>query len=130
MTKRTGIVALLPLLVLAAGCGPLLVLGAAGTAGTGAYVWYRGWVQQTIDQPHDRVHRAARSALDDLDIVVEDETSTQDSGVLDGYDAHSKRVMLKTKAVGEQATQVRIRVGLWGNQERSLQILEQLKKHL
>ena len=38
--------------------------------------------------------------------------------------------MVKTKAAGEKATEIHIRVGLWGDQARSLEILEQLKKHL
>ena len=118
------------LLVPLVGCGPLLVVGAAGTVGSGAYIWYRGWVQQTLDVPHDRAYRAARAALDDVDVALEDETLGKEAGVLDGYARDSKRVMVKTKAIGETATQVRIRVGLWGDQERSLKILDQMKKHL
>ena len=63
-------------------------------------------------------------------MALEDETPKENSGVLDGYAADGRRVMVKTTAVGEKATRVRVRVGFWGDQEQSLKILEQLKKHL
>ena len=125
--RAAAVVLLISLCV--SGCAPVLILG-AGAAGAGAIVWHGGWVKQTLDTPHDRVLRPARSALGDLDVVLEDETSEADRGVLDGYDRESRRVMVKTKAAGEKTTEIRIRVGLWGDQARSLRILEQLKKHL
>ncbi len=126
-SRAAAIVLLISLCV--SGCAPVLILG-AGAVGAGAVVWQRGWVKQTLDTPHDRVFRAARAALGDLDVVLEDETSAADRGVLDGYDKEGRRVMVKTKAAGEKATEIHIRVGLWGDQARSLEILEQLKKHL
>ena len=130
MRRRCAVLIPLVLAVCAVGCGPVLILGAASAAGTGAVVWYRGWVEQTIEVPHDRVFRASRSALGNFDIALEDETCEQDRGVLDGYASDGKHVMVKTNAAGEKATRVRIRVGFWGDQGRALRILEQIKKHL
>lgn len=127
---RRRCVMLLPLVLVGlVGCAPVII-AAAGIAGASAIVWHRGWLEQTLPTPHERVYRAARHALDDLDIVLESETLEADRGVLDGYDAESRRVMVKTLSQGEKSTQVRIRVGLWGDQARSVEILEQLKKHL
>jgi len=130
MRNRCAIVLLVAMVFVGAGCAPLIFLGIVGGAGGGAYVWYRGWLEQTIDAPQDRVFRAARSALRDLDVVIEDDTLEADRGVLDGYDNQSQRVMVKTVVAGEKATKVRVRVGFWGDQQRSIQILDQLKKHL
>ena len=130
MTRRIALTAALALLVATAGCGPLLVFTAISTAGTGAYVWQQGWVQQTLEQPHDRVFKATRSALNDLDVIIESDKLFDDSSVFDGYDKRSNRVMVKTKVTGDKATQVRICVGLWGDQDGSLKILDQIKKHL
>jgi len=93
-------------------------------------VWYRGSVQQTIGEPRDRVFRAARTALADFRVALEDETPKENSCVLDGYAEDGRRVVVRTKAVGEKAPRVRIRFGFWGDQEQSLKILEQLKRHL
>ena len=109
---------------------PLRGCGGGGGGGGGALLWLGGWLSLPFYTPHDRVFRAARSALHDLDVVLEDEELEADRGVLDGYGRDSKRVMVKTQTAGDKATKVRIRVGLWGNQQRSLQILEQLNKHL
>lgn len=129
-TRRPYALAVLVALpLLATGCAPAFIVGGAA-AGGGTMVWYRGWFKQTIDVPQNRVFRAARAALADFKVALEDETPKENSGVLDGYAADGRRVMVKTKAVGEKATRVRVRVGFWGDQELSLKILEQLKKHL
>lgn len=128
--RRRCVLVVLPLVLIGVvGCAPAII-AAAGLAAASAIVWHRGWLKQTLPTPHDRVYRAARSALDDLDIVLESETFEADRGVLDGYDADSHRVMVKTRSEGETSTEIRIRVGLWGDQARSVEILEQLKKHL
>ncbi len=41
-----------------------------------------------------------------------------------------RRVVVETKAIGPKETQVKVRVGLGGDQAMSLKILDQMKKHL
>ena len=116
--------------LLTASCGPLFVLGAVGGVGGGAYVWHKGWVNQTVEAPIDRVFRAAAAALRDADVLLDQETFAPDDAVLDGYDKDSTRVMIKLTPVDGKSTRIRVRIGLMGDQERSIQILDQLKKHL
>ena len=129
MTKRYVLTVVAALAVVAAGCGVVLI-GGGVAAGVSAVVWKRGWLVTTIDEPQDRVFRAAAAAVSDLRIIVEDKKLDDKSAVVDGYAQDSKRVMVKTKRLGEKATRVSIRVGFWGDQQRSLRILEQMKKHL
>lgn len=130
MRNRLIAVLVPALCLLAASCGPLFVLGAVGSVGGGAYVWHQGWVSQTLDAPIDRVFRAAGAALRDADVLLDQETLAPDAAVLDGYDKDSVRVMVKLAPAGDKSTRIRVRIGLMGDQERSIQILDQLKKHL
>jgi len=113
MRGRYVLAALGILPLLATGCAPAFIVGGAA-AGGGTIVWYRGWVKQTIDALQNRVFRAARAALADLKLALKDETPKENLGVLDGYAEDGRPVMVKTKAIGEKATRVRVRVGFWG----------------
>jgi len=130
MRRRMLMASLVVVALVGAGCASMIILGAAAGAGSGALVWYRGWLEQTIGEPLDRVHRAGRSALADLKVALVEDELEGTTGLLDGYDEGSKRIVVKMKAMDDKATRVRIRVGFWGDQHRSLRILEQLKKHL
>ena len=129
MTKRCVVAALALAALTTAGCSVVLIAGGAA-AGVGGVVWQRGWLVATMEEPQDRVFRAAGNALSDLKIAVEDKSLDEKSGVVDGYAQDSKRVMVKTRPQADKGTKVSIRVGFWGDQTRSLQIFEQMKKHL
>jgi len=129
MKRRLRFAALLVLPLMATGCSWLILTGGAA-AGAGALVWSHGRLEETIGEPIDRVHRAARSALADFKATLQEDRLEGPSGVLDGSLPDGRRVQLKTKLAGEKATRISIRVGFWGDRDVSLQVLEQLKKHL
>jgi len=129
MRKRIAVIALLATLVACGGCTAVLV-GSGVAVGAAAVGWQRGWLKTTIDQPLERVHRAARSALADFQVALDSETSGPTALTLSGPLRDGRQVLVKLRVVGEKATAVRIHVGFWGDQNLSLKILEQLKKHL
>ena len=112
-----------------AGC-PAVFFGAGAAVGAGALVWQSGWLKGTIPEPIERVHRAAKAAVADLKATLVGDTLKGKAGVVDATMPDGRRVVVETKALGEKLTQVRIRVGIWGDQAASLGLLEQMKKHL
>ncbi len=112
-----------------AGC-PAMLFGAGAAVGAGALVWQSGWLRGNIPEPIERVHRAAKSAIADLKAAIEEESLKPPSGTVDGTMPDGRRVVVETRVVGPKETQVRIRVGIWGDQAMSVQIFEQIKKHL
>ena len=112
-----------------AGC-PVVMLGAGAAAGAGALVWQSGWLRGSIPEPAERVHRAAASALADFKVTVVSHSLTSQSGAVDATMPDGRRVVVETKPEGAKQTQVRVRVGLWGDQAMSLRIFEQIRKHL
>ncbi len=122
------LVATLPLMT--TGC-PALLFGAGVAAGAGALGWQAGWLRGNISEPIERVHRAAKAAVADFKIKLEDESLKPSSwGKVDGTMPDGRRVVVETKAIGPKETQVKVRVGLGGDQAMSLKILDQMKKHL
>jgi hypothetical protein len=114
---------------MAAGC-PAVFFGAGAAAGAGALVWQSGWLRADLGEPLARMHRAAKSAVADFKATLVEESLKPPSGVVDATLPDGRRVVVETKSIGAKAAQVRIRVGLWGDQALSLKILEQMKKHL
>ncbi|MFP4058581.1 MAG: DUF3568 family protein [Candidatus Brocadiia bacterium] len=130
MSKRAGLVAVAIASLAAAGCAAAVVAGAAAAGAGGYYLWDRTWLAGNIDAPIERVHRAARLALRDFDVVLDEDERRGESSVLAGYLPDGRRVALRARATGSEATEVRIRVGFWGDEALSLKIFEQTKKHL
>ncbi len=114
---------------MAAGC-PAVLFGAGAAAGAGALAWQSGWLRGSIGEPLVRVHRAAKSAVADFKAKLDDEWLKPPSGLVDATLPDGRRVVVETKSLGPKETQVRVRVGLWGDQALSLKIFEQVKKHL
>jgi len=119
-------VALFPFVV--TGC---IVFGVAGVVGASAYVWRSGWLQSDFTEVCDRVHKASRSAARDVDLQIDDDHKEDYSGYLDCTDPEGRRVMIKFSTIKDTGgTRVRIRVGFWGDKEKSVRILERIRKHL
>ncbi|HPD14064.1 MAG TPA: DUF3568 family protein [Planctomycetota bacterium] len=112
-----------------AGC-PAILVGTGAAMGAGALVWQSGWLRGNISEPIERVHRAAKSAVADFHVTLESDSLKPVSGVVDGTMPDGRRIVVETARRGDRETQVRIRVGFWGDQAVSLRIFEQIKKHL
>jgi len=129
MKRTLTLTVVLGLSLITSGCALVFLVGGA-VAGAGAVMWTRGWLQETSLEPLPRVHRAAKAALEDFKVTLEADRLEPTSGFLAGYLPDDRRVEIKTRIVAEKSTRLSIRVGLWGDQETSLRILERLKKHL
>ena len=129
MERRITLAAVLVIPLATAGCAAVLV-AAGATAGGAALVWHSGWLRGNIGEPVERVHRAARSALADFKTVIDTDELKAPSGRVEGILPDGRRVIVKTKALAEKETQVRVHVGFWGDEVFSVRVFEQVKKHL
>ncbi len=105
-----------------------VVLGAAAGAGSVAYV--KGRIEKNFDRPVKKVNAATLSALKGLDIfVISDELTTHESEIKGEYD-DGKEVKIKIIALTEKSSKITIRVGVLGNEEKSLEVLNAVIKKL
>jgi len=125
LAKRAAVAGLMAAVMLAA-TGCLLLAGAAG--GGAAAVYYEGNLQQTLSADLDTCHVAAERALADLKLRATKNRADAVTAHLESEYADGKHVWVNMEAVGK-ATQVTVRVGLLGDKERSLAILDGIKRH-
>jgi len=116
----------IPLLV-GSGCAALLIGGGAG-AGTVAYL--KGELKSTEEASIDKTWQAAQETMKDLEFVITSKEKDTFSAKLIAYRANDKKVEMYLQKASERTTEVKIRVGVFGDESLSLIILESLKKHL
>jgi hypothetical protein len=105
----------------------IVVAGAAG-AGTVAYI--RGELDATVGGPYDRVIDASNRALDQVQFVKISERKDAFSAVIIARTAEDKRVRIRLTREGDRLTRVEIRIGVFGNEERSRAVLERIEAGL
>ncbi len=133
---RLALLALAGLALLQAGCAAVAIGAAAAAAGAGGYAYWKGQVNRDYAARPDDVRTAARTALTELGMPVVAETSTADGGVLESRTARGDAIQITLNGRQSQvptdgpATQVGIRVALFGDLEVSERILDQIGYHL
>lgn len=107
-----------------------LVVGAA--AGAGGFAYIKGNLEQNLDNPVKEVYNASLKALDKLKIDVYKKTLETHLGVIYGYTQGQgkKRVKITIQSLTERASNIKVRVGIFGEESKSIEILEAVKKAL
>ncbi len=109
------------------GCAALLLGGGAG-AGTVAYL--KGELKSMIESPLEETWQATQKALEDLEFPVTSKQKDAFSAELTARDASDKKIEVKFERISSKMTEVRIRVGIFGDESLSQLILERIQKHL
>jgi hypothetical protein len=104
-----------------AGCVPLIIGAAAGVGGV-AYV--NGSLVRNVDEPVEKVHKAALAGLKKLGLFVTSDELDKHSSTIRAQYEDAKKVRVSIEALTEYVTQVSIRVGTFGNQDESYAILD------
>jgi hypothetical protein len=124
----THILAVLTLVALPLFTGCVVV--AAGAAGAGAVAYVRGEMQASVEHNLGTTFAASQRALQNLQFARIDDRQSGVDAQLISRTALDKRVEIKLKKVTDGLTKVHIRVGVIGDQELSLTILEKIKAEL
>ena len=96
------------------------VIGAAAAAvGTGAYFYVKGDLKRNYEAPMDKTWDATIKALEELKINVESQNHDALTGVIKGKMADEKSFEINLKRVGDNLTEVGVRIGTFGDRERS-----------
>lgn len=78
----------------------------------------------------ERTWQAAQRAVEDLDFTITSRQKDPISAYLIARGANDKKIEVNIKKVSEDLTEVRIRIGILGDEMLSRQVLEKLKKNL
>jgi hypothetical protein len=117
------------LLSLTSGCF-LFVVGAAAGAGAAGYAWVDGEVKTTEGFSMTQTWDASQAAIKDLQFTVTSQSKDALQGDLEARDASNTAISVKLKYVSNTSTEVRIRVGTFGDENMSRIILNKINNHL
>jgi len=128
---------LLPTLILGlsllvnSGCPALLVgVAAGGAAGVGAVKYVGGELRSTEEVSLNRAWKATQKAINDLEFTITSKEKDVFDAQLIPSGAADKKIKVRLKKQSETVTEIRIRIGVFGNEPLSRHILEKIKKRL
>ncbi len=115
------------LVVTAQGC--MLVAGAA--VGAGGYAYATGALEKNVDAHYAELHGATLDALkSDVGAFVVSEDLGQDGSVIHGKTADGRHIKITITSLTLKASQIKIRVGTFGDEAESIQILNATLKRI
>ncbi len=80
--------------------------------------------------PIDNVYQATQEALRDLELRLVDKTKDRLSATVGARTAHDDRVTIAMSRVTSGVTDVKIKVGFWGDEAQSRAILTEIRRKL
>ena len=111
---------------MAGGCA--LLVGAG--AGVGTYAYIEGKLKRTYESPLSKVWEASLAAVKDLKLTTKSKQRDALDGVIKGEMADGKSFEITLKKISEKSTEVGIRIGVFGNRQKSEVIHEQIAAEL
>lgn len=117
------------LVLFQSGCA-LFVVGAAAGAGAGTYAYVSGEMKGSEAVPLDKAYSAAQAAMQDLEFPIITKSKDALQAQLTARNSVDKKMRIKLKKVSDNITEIRIRVGTFGDESLSQLILDKIKKHL
>lgn len=117
--------------VMVSGCAaPVILLGAGAGAGAGTVAYMRGEWVQSYPESFDRVWKAAQEAVADLHITLAEKRETADGGTIEGSRADGKSVVVRVSGLPGGLSEVRIRIGWFGDRDISSTISNEIALRL
>jgi RNA binding exosome subunit len=107
------------------GCPAFLIGGAAGG---GAVGYFGGELKSTEEVSLNRAWNATQQAMKDLGFTITSKEKHALNSQLIAKGAANKRIKIKLNKQSNMLTEIRIRVGTFGDESLSLKILERIKK--
>jgi hypothetical protein len=115
-------------LALGSGCA-LFVVGAAAGAGVGTYAYVDGELKSTETVAYETACTATLAGLKDLGFAIVEDKKDALTDKITARSTADKKVYITLTKQSPTATEIRIRVGTFGDQTQSEQILGKIKSH-
>lgn len=108
----------------------VVAVGAGAAAGAATYAYVSGELRSIEQAELQRAVRAGTGAVEALQFKLVSTRSDALYGEINAVTAANKKVVIRLKRIGDNATEVRIRVGTFGDRAISVAILERLRQRL
>ena len=108
----------------------LAAIGAVAAVGTGAYFYVKGDLKRNYEASIDKTWQAAVKSVEDLGLSTESKQNDAFNGVIKGTMADGKSFTVSVKRLGDNLTEVGVRVGTFGDRGRSEAIHDKILSNL
>ena len=129
MKGKMPLLSLLLFLFLA-GCTSLVLFGAGTGMGVGGYKYVKGSFTVIFQAPYMKTWDATLKALENMNFKIETQEHDLTAGMIEAKGAEDRWVRIIFQYKSSQETEVVIRVGLFGDEEASMAIKEEIRKVL
>jgi hypothetical protein len=102
---------------------------AGGAAGIGAIAFIGGELKSTEEVSLDTAWNATIKAVDEMGFSVESKEKDAFSAELIGFIASGKQLTINLKKESDKFVEIRIRIGIFGNEFLSQRILDNIRKN-
>lgn len=109
------------------GCVALAVGGAAGAAGV---MYHEGRLVDKVNAPLEKAYNASLAMLDSKKLVVTSKSADIANAHIKSKYADDKEIWIDIEAITSEVCEIKIRVGVFGDQDRSIDLLEGIKARL
>lgn len=118
------------LLMLIAGCGPMILFGAGTAAGIAGYKYYNGALTVVFEAPFTQTWNASLKAVKDMKLEIENSEHKISAGSIKAKYPDRTPVSISIQYRTLKETEVEIRVGVLGDRDESVKIKEGIRKVL
>lgn len=111
------------------GCAGLVLAGGAA-AGAGTYAYINGELNVTENASISKTWVATRAAVQEMNLRIVSENHDALTGRVHAKGAGNKDIYINLKSLSERETEIRIRVGVFGDEVLSERILTHIEKQI
>ncbi len=112
------------------GCEAIVLGGLGAVLGAGGYHYYQGELKAELNARLLDVWDASKKAIEQMGYAVEDSKQKGTEAKLKATKPNEEPVTIAMKYVTYDKSEIFIRVGVFGDKERSVSILEKIKANL
>ena len=129
LEKSTQALFLLALAIQISGCTAAAIL-AGGAAGAAGIIWTKGSLQETLNIPIAKAHKATVVALETFELPIQENNKDGLAARMKSRFADGAPLWISIDSVSESSTRISIRAGVFGNESRSRRLLEEIHRHI
>ncbi len=129
MMRKIITLLVVPVLFVITSCAIVPVVAGAGV-GVGGYAWYKGELVRNFEKPMGAVYAATLNVIKSMGLYVKKKAKGPFEARVESSLADGKGVNIKIKKTSSKTSEVTIRVGAFGNEQKSNYIMRQIEKRL
>jgi len=130
--KGFGLILLLFIALAGTGCALFVAAGVGAAAGVGTAQYIGGELKQAYAAPMEKAWKASLAAVDELKLTATEKSidNLDQNRVIKGKTRGGRDFQISLEATAKDVTTVKVRIGVFGDEEYSKEVQEAISKNL